>query len=135
MSVQLQDNRLLGFLALFTSLGTLLCCALPSLFVLLGLGATVASVLSAAPWLISLSHHKGWAFAISGMLIAGNFFYVYRLAPRLCGAVGEACPADGAAACITASRVSRTALWISAATWVTGFFTAFVLGHLLESFG
>jgi mercuric ion transport protein len=32
----------LSYLSLFTSLGTLLCCALPSLLVLFGLGATVA---------------------------------------------------------------------------------------------
>jgi len=39
----------LSYLSLFTSLGTLLCCALPSLLVLFGLGATVASVLSGSP--------------------------------------------------------------------------------------
>src|SRR5260370_36795854 len=60
------DNRLLSFLSLFTSLGTLLCCALPSRLVLLGLGATVASFLSSAPWLVSLSRHKLWVFALPG---------------------------------------------------------------------
>lgn len=44
------DWRLFGFLSLFTSFGTLIYCALPSLLVLVGLGATVASFLSAAPW-------------------------------------------------------------------------------------
>ena len=39
----------LSYLSLFTSLGTLLCCALPSLLVLFGLGTTVASVLSVSP--------------------------------------------------------------------------------------
>ena len=37
-------SGLLTNLSLFTSLSTLLCCALPSLLVLIGLGATVASV-------------------------------------------------------------------------------------------
>ena len=36
---------LLNYFSLFTSLSTLLCCALPSLLVLLGLGASVASTL------------------------------------------------------------------------------------------
>ena len=58
-----------SFASLFTSVGTLLCCALPSLLVLLGLGATVASFLSAAPWLVALSHHKRVVFAVSGALI------------------------------------------------------------------
>ena len=56
----------LSFLSLFTSLGTLLCCALPSLLVLFGLGATVATVLSEVPWLVSLSHHKHWVFIVAG---------------------------------------------------------------------
>lgn len=48
-----RENRLyLSVLSLFASLGTLVCCALPSLFVLLGLGATLASLLSSAPWLV-----------------------------------------------------------------------------------
>ena len=53
----------LNYLSLFTSFGTLLCCALPSLLVLLGLGATVASFLSAVPWLVTVSRHKNWVFA------------------------------------------------------------------------
>ena len=52
----------LSYISLFTSFGTLLCCALPSLLVLLGLGATVASFLSAVPWLVVLSRHKTWVF-------------------------------------------------------------------------
>ena len=63
----------LQYVSLFTSVGTLLCCALPSLLVLFGLGATVASVLSEAPWLVTMSHHKHWVFLIAGLLIAGNF--------------------------------------------------------------
>src|SRR3954466_13905244 len=76
-------SAVLSYLSLFTSFGTLLCCALPSLLVLLGLGATVASFLAAAPWLVALSHHKRWVFAISGALIVANFYYTYWLAPRL----------------------------------------------------
>jgi hypothetical protein len=36
MQSRVQAGGLLGYLSLFTSLGTLLCCALPALFVLLG---------------------------------------------------------------------------------------------------
>src|ERR1035438_3544864 len=42
-------SALLSYFSLFTSLGTLLCCALPSLLVLFGLGASVASALSLMP--------------------------------------------------------------------------------------
>src|SRR5947209_17484990 len=73
----------LSYLSLFTSLGTLLCCALPSLLVLFGLGATVASVLSEAPWLVTMSHHKNWVFIVAGFLISSNFVYIYVIAPKL----------------------------------------------------
>src|ERR1700759_518770 len=91
----------LSWLSLFTSLGTLLCCALPSLLVLFGLGATVASVLSEAPWLVALSHHKNWVFLLAGLLISGNFVYLYAIAPRL---QTQACGANDPTACRTASR-------------------------------
>ena len=54
---------LLNYFSLFSSFSTLICCALPSVLVLLGMGTTVASLLSAAPWLVSLSRHKIWTFA------------------------------------------------------------------------
>ena len=127
-------STVLGYLSLFTSFGTLLCCALPSLLVLLGLGATVASVLSSVPWLVTLSRHKDWVFAVSGVLIAANFGYVYLIAPKLL-AQGAACPPDQPDACETASRTSRVVLWISGAIYVVGFFSAYVLGPLLMRFG
>ena len=120
----------LSFLSLFTSLGTLLCCALPSLLVLLGLGATVATVLSEVPWLVSLSHHKYWVFIVAGLLISSNFVYVYAIAPQLQMRNG-ACDPNDPAACQTASRFSRIVLWCSAALYLVGCFTAYILGPLL----
>src|SRR5579863_3606483 len=89
----------LSFLSLFTSLGTLLCCALPSLLVLFGLSATV---LSDAPWLVSMSHHKRWVFVVAGVLISSNFAYVYAVAPKLQMRSG-ACDPNDPAACQSAS--------------------------------
>ena len=51
-------SLLLPSLSLFTSLGTLFCCALPALFVVLGAGAVLAGILSSAPFLIVLSKYK-----------------------------------------------------------------------------
>jgi hypothetical protein len=119
--------------SLFTSFGTLVCCALPSVLVLLGLGATVASVLSSAPWLVALSRHKGWVFALSGSLIALNFVYVYVVAPRL-QARALGCPIDDPR-CRTASRFSRIVLWTSSAIYIAGFLAAFLLGPVLTRFG
>ena len=123
-----------SYLALFTSVGTLLCCALPSLLVLLGLGATVASFLSAMPWLVTLSRHKDWVFGVSGGLILGNLVYVYAVTPRLQRA-GAACPADAPDGCTGATRVSRAILWVSLAIYSVGVFSAYALGPLLMRFG
>src|ERR1051326_194049 len=134
ITVQPADrSNLLSYLSLFTSFGTLLCCALPSLLVLLGLAATVASFLAAAPWLVILSRHKDWVFAISGVLICGNIVYVYSIGPRL-RARNLACSLDDPRACMMASTFSRIVLWISAAIYMIGFFSAYLLGPLLMRF-
>lgn len=123
----------LSYLSLFTSLSTLLCCALPSLFVLFGLGATVASVLSQAPWLVAMSHHKHWVFLVAGFLISANFVYLYALAPKLQARNG-ACDPNDPAACQTASRFSRIVLWCSAGLYLIGCFPAYLLGPILVHF-
>jgi hypothetical protein len=129
-TVQNPPNRsaVLSYFSLFTSLSTLLCCALPSLLVLFGLGASVASFLSFMPWLVALSRHKVWTFSISGALIVLSFANMYYVVPRL--KPSEACdPADSA--CRDAGRASRILLWVSAAVYTIGFFVAYALGPIL----
>ena len=57
------------FLSLFSSTSTLVCCALPALFVGLGAGAVFASLTSAIPQLIWVSEHKVSLFIISGLFL------------------------------------------------------------------
>ena len=121
---------LLNYFSLFSSFSTLICCALPSVLVLLGLGTTVASLLSAAPWLVSLSRHKIWTFSIAGTLIAASFVMTYVIAPRL--QQGEVCAADDSTTCGEVSKLSRVVLWGSALIWSGGFFVAYLLGPILE---
>ncbi len=124
---------LLNYFSLFSSFSTLICCALPSVLVLLGMGATVASLLSAAPWLVSLSRHKIWIFSIAGVLIMLSFIVTYFIAPRL--RAGETCDADDPATCGEVSKVSRALLWGSAVIWSCGFFVAYLLGPILNRVG
>lgn len=121
---------LLNYFSLFSSFSTLICCALPSVLVLLGMGTAVASLLSAAPWLVKFSHHKTWTFGIAGTLIAASFVMTYVVAPRLRG--GAACAADDPATCGEVSKVSKVVLWGSALIWSGGFFVAYLLGPILE---
>ena len=122
------SSSMLSYFSLFTSLGTLLCCALPSLLVLVGLGASVASTLLSLPWLVTLSKHKQWTFGASGLLIALSFLNMYYISPRL-GA--NSCAPDNPSACEAASKFSRVLLWVSAAIYVVGFFSAYLLGPIL----
>jgi hypothetical protein len=123
-------SAVLSYFSLFTSLGTLLCCALPSLLVLFGLGASVASMLSFFPWLTALSRHKVVTFSISGVLIACSFLHTYYVLPRL---RPEECLSDSPNACVEASRLSRILLWVSATIYSVGFVVAFVLGPILST--
>ena len=121
---------LLNYFSLFSSFSTLICCALPSVLVLLGMGTAVASLLSAAPWLVSLSRHKIWTFSIAGTLIACSFIMTYVIAPRL--REGETCSADDPTTCGEVSRLSRVLLWSSALIYSGGFFVAYLLGPILN---
>jgi uncharacterized BrkB/YihY/UPF0761 family membrane protein len=121
-------SALLSYFSLFTSVSTLLCCALPSLLVVFGLGASVASMLSFLPWLVTLSHYKRVTFFISGVLITLSFVNMYYVAPRL---RAQQCSPDNPAACEDASRASKVLLWISAVIYALGFFVAYVLGPFL----
>jgi mercuric ion transport protein len=122
-------SSVLSYFSLFTSLSTLLCCALPSLLVLFGLGASVASTLSFLPWLVALSRHKVLTFGISGALIGCTFVNTYYILPRLST---QECKPDNADACVEARRLSGILLWASAAIYAVGFFVAFVLGPILS---
>jgi len=122
-------SALLSYFSLFTSVGTLLCCALPSLLVLFGLGSSVASMLSFVPWLVTLSRHKQWTFGISGVLIALSFFNMYYIAPLI--RAKQECTPENPTACEDASRISKIMLWVSAGIYLVGFFVAYVLGPIL----
>lgn len=121
---------LLNYFSLFSSFSTLICCALPSVLVLLGMGSAVASLLSAAPWLVSLSRHKIWIFSMAGTLIATSFVMTYIVASRL--QRGVACEADDPTTCGEVSKLSKVVLWGSALIWSGGFFVAYLLGPILE---
>ncbi len=109
----------LTWLALFASTGTLICCALPIVFVMLGLGATVAAITSSVPVLVTLSLHKGWVFSVAAMLMASSGWLLFRS--------GRECPVDPqlAALCDRALKWNRRIFWTSVAIWGVGFFAAY----------
>ncbi len=73
--------------SLVMSSSTLFCCALPTIFVMLGAGASFASLISIFPFLITLSVYKIelTLFAFLMMGLAGFFNYQASFSP---------CPVD-----------------------------------------
>jgi len=108
------------WLTLFASTGTLICCALPIIFVSLGFGATVAALTSSFPLLITLSLHKVWVFAFSGAMLALSGWIMYR--------PGRACPTDPELGhvCNTTQTWNRRLYGSSVVIWCIGFFAAFL---------
>lgn len=122
-------SKTLAVLSLFTSSGTLLCCALPTLLVTLGLGAVVAGAVSSVPGLAALTRHKPWVFLVGGLLLGLNWALEFRRP-------APACPVDGGeSACDTAGRFSRIVLWVSTIVFLIGFTMAYLAFHLAERLG
>ena len=107
--------------SLFTSAGTLICCALPALFVSLGMGATLAGLTSAFPAIVWLSRYKLWVFGIAALMIAiaGIMMWNARNMP---------CPTDPkqAKACAALRKISWWIWRVSVAFYIIGFFFAFI---------
>lgn len=114
-------NALVQTLALFGSLGTLLCCALPALLVSLGAGAVMASLVTAFPQLVWVSEHKIALFTFAGamLLVSGVTTYFNRHMP---------CPTDPvqARSCRRVRRWSTGMFSVSAVLYGIGFYFAFI---------
>lgn len=120
-------KKLLAFLTLFTSFGTLICCALPALFVSLGMGATLISAFSAVPQLIWFSEHKNLVFVAAGiMLLISGCLRIY--------AKNLACPIDPDLrdACVDSKQYGAVIFWLSCFLYLTGAFFAFLAPIFFE---
>lgn len=113
--------------ALFGSFSTLLCCALPALFVSLGAGAALIGLVSAVPQLIWLSEHKIGLFIFAGVMltISGISRYATRNAP---------CPIDAkeARACKRLRRIGLGVFCFSLLMYSVGFYFAFIAQYLIK---
>ncbi|MGB1801091.1 MAG: hypothetical protein ACPHLK_09725 [Gammaproteobacteria bacterium] len=121
-----RKSHVLSFLNLFTSLGTIICCALPAILVSLGAGAVLAGVVSTVPQLVTLSKYKEVVFIFAGvvLIITGFIQWKGRNAP---------CPSDPdkARACMQIRKINKYVYAASVFLYLTGFFFAFVAVEIL----
>ena len=122
----LYKQTVFPILSLFTSIGTLLCCALPALLVTLGMGAALAGFISVVPWITVISKYKIFIFVGAGVLLilSSYFLWINRNAP---------CPTDAkqAKACALLRKFSLYTIIISIVIYIIGFFFAFFAADLL----
>jgi len=119
-------QKTVSFLALFSSTGTLFCCALPSAIAAMAGGTAVASFVSTFPWLIPLSANKGWLFLASGLMIVFSGILVFRPKGKV------ACSITGGEGCAVAGRLTKMMVWISVGIFSVGAFFAYAIVPLLR---
>ncbi len=113
-------------LALFTSVSTLICCALPALLVSVGMGAVMAGIIEAVPGITWMGANKAIVFTVAGLVLAASGAWQWH-------ARNMPCPADSAKAkaCNRLRRIGWILWWISVAAFVVGGFFAFFAADLL----
>ena len=126
-AIKVEQSRW-GWLVLFTSSSTLICCALPILLVTLGLGAVSATLFETLPFLVTLAKNKLWMFLGSAVMLALGGWALYR--------PGRYCPTDPELMqkCETAHRWNKRIWWTSIVIWTLGFFAAYLSLPLYEVF-
>ena len=71
-------DRSANFISLFASSSTLICCALPAVFIVIGAGATFASIISIFPFLIVISKYKVSITLVSLLILVFAGYINYR---------------------------------------------------------
>lgn len=117
----LTEQSRLGWLALFASTGTLVCCALPILLVTLGFGSVVAALTFRYPLLVTLSEYEGWMFGLSAILLLLTAWFIWGRQTH--------CPAEPALAarCVRTRSINQRVLLGAVIIWSIGFTARFLL--------
>ena len=107
-------------IALFTSATTLICCALPAMLVMLGMGAVWSGVIGTVPGITWFGANKEIVFGVTGLVLASSGAWQWHARNLPC----PAAPAK-ARACTRLRRISWTLWGISVAAFCIGGFFAF----------
>ncbi len=123
----LVKTKHLSYLSLFTSGGTLICCALPALLVGLGAGAVMVSLVSSVPQIVWFSEHKLGVFIFAGVMLSISGFLQWR-------ARSLPCPSDKALAeiCHKTRVNSLRVYYFSVSVFLIGGFMAFIAPWLIS---
>jgi len=114
-------ESLLPFFGLFTSISTMLCCALPIILVTLGMGAVFASLTANFPFVTWLAERSIYLFVIATilLLIGGYFIFIKS----------QTCPADKKLTdmCNKTKEFNKVIWWMSVITLAISYFFKYIL--------
>ena len=120
------DDKTTNFISLFASSSTLICCALPAIFVVLGAGASFASLITVFPFLITLSQYKLYItlFALIMLVLAGYINYKTFYMP---------CPADPKLGklCMKTRKRSRYIYYLSLLLFIFATIFTYIIPRLI----
>ena len=120
------NDKASNYFSLFASSSTLICCALPAIFVALGAGASFASLITIFPFLVTLSQYKLYItlFAFLMIMIAGYINYKTYYMP---------CPADPelGRACTETRKKSRYLYYISVAIFLFAVIFTYIVPRVI----
>ncbi len=121
-----KETSKIGIISLIASSTTLICCALPALFVAIGAGATLASLTNIFPQLIMISEHKV-AISIVTLVILFIAGILIKKADSL------PCPVDPAlkSICLKTRKRSKALYYTSIIIFLSAsFFTYLLPGYI-----
>jgi len=120
------DDKTTNFISLFASSSTLICCALPAIFVVLGAGTSFASLITVFPFLITLSQYKLYItlFALIMLALAGYINYKTFYMP---------CPADPELGklCMKTRKRSRYIYYLSLLLFIFATIFTYIIPRLI----
>lgn len=122
-------QKVSSFLALITSTGTLICCALPAAVAAIAGGAAVTSMISIFPWMVPLSANKEWIFLGAAVMIIVSSILIYRPKGKI------ACSVTGGKGCEVAGRFTKIVFWSSVTILLIGAFFAYALLPIMQLLG
>ena len=119
-------ESLLSFFGLFTSVSTILCCALPIILVTLGMGAVFANLTASLPFITWLAERSLYLFTIAtNLLLIGGYFIFIK---------PQNCPADKKLAeiCNKTKKFNKIVWWMSVIILAISFFFKYILILLIS---
>lgn len=116
---------LVSYIGLFTSMSTLLCCALPALLVSLGMGASMITLTNAIPQITWVGENKVYVFSFAFFMLSASSIFTFknRNTPD-----HSSCPIDPKLrdACLRGRKYSKIVLILGWISLSVGFFFAFL---------